>query len=56
MIDLGPHAVFIIGAYAGTALVILMMIALYLGDARRQNARLVTLEALGAKRRATPNS
>jgi len=44
MIDLGPHAGFIITAYAGVGLVIGALVAWILYDARRQRTRLTALE------------
>lgn len=57
MIDaLGPHAIFIVSAYLGVALVTLALIATIMADARRQKKRLAKLEAMGVRRRsATPN-
>lgn len=52
MIDLGPHAVFILGAYGGVALVVAALIARTAFDAARQKARLARLEAMGIKRRS----
>ncbi len=52
MIDLGPYAVFIWGAYAGTAVTVLALIAGVALDARRQQARLARLEAQGIRRRS----
>ena len=52
MIDLGPHAVFIIWAYIGVALVLAGLIGWTLLDARRTQARLADLEARGIRRRS----
>ena len=52
MLDLGPHAVFIVWAYAGVALGVLALIALAVLEARRTAARLRRLEALGVRRRS----
>lgn len=50
MIDLGPHAVFILSAYLGVALVTLLLIGMVMRDARRQKARLEALDAMGIRR------
>lgn len=44
MIDLGPHAVFIIWAYLGVAIAVLGLIGWTLLDARRTTAKLARLE------------
>jgi heme exporter protein D len=44
MIDLGPHAAFIIWAYAGVAVGVAGLIAWTLFDARRTARRLAALE------------
>lgn len=44
MIDLGPHTVFIVWAYAGVALGVAGLIAWTLYDARRTDRRLAALE------------
>ena len=58
--DLGPHALFIITAYAVAALVILGLIAWVLADHRAQRRLLADLEARGitrrSQRRAEPNT
>jgi len=45
MIDLGPHAVFIIAAYIGVAAVTLLLILAVLLNARAHRNRLAALEA-----------
>ena len=52
MIDLGPHAVFIVSAYAGVSLAVAALIGWTLLDARRTDARLANLEARGIRRRS----
>lgn len=52
MIDLGPHAVFIVWAYLGVFLMIFGLIGYVLGDARRVARRLAELEARGIRRRS----
>ena len=52
MIDLGPHAVFIIWAYVGVANAVAGLIAWTLLDARRTSRQLAALEA-GRPRRRT---
>jgi heme exporter protein D len=58
--DLGPHASFIITAYAVAALVIVGLIAWVLADHRAQRRLLADLEARGvtrrSQRRAEPNA
>jgi heme exporter protein D len=50
--DLGPHAVFIVGAYLGALLAVIALIAYAAIDARRVRARLAALEAKGVRRRS----
>jgi heme exporter protein D len=52
MPDLGPHAAFIVWAYAGVALGVLALIGYALVDARRVKRRLKALEARGVRRRS----
>ena len=52
MIDLGPHAPYIVWAYLGVALLLGGLIAWVAWDARRVKARLNTLEARGIRRRS----
>jgi len=56
MIDLGPHAVFIVWSYVGVALVVLGLIGFVAVGSARTTARLKALEARGVRRRssATP--
>jgi heme exporter protein D len=51
MIDLGPHAAFILWAYAGVAVAVGALIAWIILDARRVERRLAALEAQGGRRR-----
>jgi heme exporter protein D len=50
--DLGPHAEFIIWAYAGVALLVAGLILAVAWDARRVAARLKALEDKGIRRRS----
>jgi heme exporter protein D len=50
--DLGPHAAFIVGAYAVAILIIAAMIGWVLVDHRRQMRVLEELEAQGVTRRS----
>ena len=50
--SLGPYAVFIIGAYGVTTLIIAGLIAWIALDYRRQSRALAELEARGIKRRS----
>ena len=50
--DLGPHAVFIVGAYAAVAIGVLLLIAVTSVEARRTARRLRELEARGIRRRS----
>jgi heme exporter protein D len=52
MIDLGPHAAFIVGAYAATVIVLAGLIGWIVTDARTQNRLLAELEAQGVTRRS----
>jgi heme exporter protein D len=52
MIDLGPHAVFIIAAYAGVTLAVAALIFWTLFDARRTASKMAALEARGIRRRS----
>ena len=45
MIDLGPHAIFIIAAYIGVGVVTLLLILAVLLNARARSNRLAALEA-----------
>lgn len=53
VMDLGPHASFIIASYAAAALVVLALIAWVVADRRRLQATLDTLEAEGVVRRSS---
>jgi heme exporter protein D len=52
MPDLGPHAVFIIWAYAGVALVTAALIAWIAWNSANARRRLASLEAQGVRRRS----
>jgi heme exporter protein D len=52
MPDLGPHASFIVAAYAVTALAVGALVAFILADDRRQRRLLAELDARGIKRRS----
>ena len=52
MPDLGPHAVFILAAYAVTFVTIAALVAYILADDRRQRQTLAALEKQGIKRRS----
>ena len=54
--DLGPHAVFIIWAYVGVAIGVLLLIAFTNVDARRVKRRLEKLDARGIRRRSASAS
>jgi heme exporter protein D len=52
MIELGPHAVFIVTAYAGVAAATLGMIGWVLWGSAAVKRRLAALEAQGVRRRS----
>lgn len=52
MIDLGPHAVFIVWAYIGVVVAVAGIIGLVVFDARRVKSKLAALEAQGVRRRS----
>ncbi len=52
--DLGPHAAFIVAAYAAMIVVLAGLIAWLLFDGWRQARALEALEARGVKRRSAP--
>ena len=52
MMDLGPHAAFIIGAYCVALLIVAALIAWVIVDNRRQRQLLADLEARGITRRS----
>ena len=52
--DLGPHAIFIIAAYATVALVLVSLIAWLILDGYIQRRLLQELQARGARRRSAP--
>ncbi len=51
--DLGPHAAFILWAYAITVAALAALVAWVLADQRRQERRLAELEARGITRRSS---
>ena len=53
MIDLGPHAVFIIWAYIGVAIGVAGLIAWTMLDARATGRKLAALEARAPRRRTS---
>ena len=53
MINLGPHAAFIIAAYLAWIVIIVTLIAWVIGDHRTQKRLLDELEARGVTRRST---
>ena len=55
-IDLGPHASFIVSAYAVVIVVIGGLIAWLVLDGREQERRLADLAARGVKRRSSPRT
>jgi heme exporter protein D len=52
VIDLGPHAVFIIAAYAGVTLAVAALVLWTRFDAGRVAKKLADLEARGIRRRS----
>jgi len=56
MIELGQHIEYILGAYAGVALVLAGLIGWAISDARAQDRRLADLEARGVRRRSETRS
>jgi heme exporter protein D len=52
MMDLGPHAAFIIASYAVVAVVMSGLVAWLIVDGRRQQRILDDLEARGVRRRS----
>ena len=52
LLDLGPHAVFIIWAYLGVTLAVAALIGWIVRDSRRTGRRLLDLEAQGVRRRS----
>ena len=53
MIDLGPHAGFILAAYGLSAAIVIALIGWVLLDGRAQRRRLADLEARGIRRRSS---
>jgi heme exporter protein D len=56
MPDLGPHAAFIIAAYAATFAAIAGLALFIIEDDRRQRRALLELESQGIRRRSAPTS
>jgi heme exporter protein D len=56
MLDLGPHAIFILAAYAVTFLAVGGLAFFIVEDDRRQRRILAELEARGIKRRSAASS
>ena len=56
MIDLGPHAAFIIGSYAVTVLAIGALVAWIVADGKAQQRAITDLESKGARRRSRKSS
>ncbi len=56
MLDLGPHAGFIVAAYAVTFVGFAALILATVGDDRRQQQRLAQLERQGIRRRSAPQT
>jgi heme exporter protein D len=52
LMDLGPHAAFIIASYAIVAIVMLTLVAWLVLDGRRHQRTLEALEARGVRRRS----
>jgi heme exporter protein D len=50
--DLGPHATYIIGAYAGVIVLTVALIFYVAWNSRRVKAKLADLEARGIRRRS----
>jgi heme exporter protein D len=50
--DLGPHAGFIVAAYAAVALVLVALVAWVTADHRAQRRALAELDAQGVRRRS----
>jgi len=53
MIDLGPHAVFIVWAYIGVIIAVAALIAYVMLDRRQVEGRIKALEAQGVRRRSS---
>ncbi len=52
MIELGPHAVYIVWSYLGVALAVAAAVTLTVLASRRTKTRLADLEARGIRRRS----
>ena len=51
--EIGRYAIYIFGAWGGTALVVVLLIAWTIFDATKQKNRLAALEAKGIRRRSS---
>jgi heme exporter protein D len=56
MLDLGPHAIFIVAAYGVTCLAIAALAFFIVEDDRKQRAQLAALERSGFRRRSAQES
>jgi heme exporter protein D len=56
MLDLGPHAIFIVAAYGLTFLAIAALAFFIVEDDRKQRAQLAALERSGIRRRSAQES
>ncbi len=56
MIDLGPHAIFIVSSYVGAFLVTTIMIAWVWMNSKKQQTRLDDLQRMGIYRRSDKNT
>ena len=54
MLDLGPHAAFILAAYAVTFIAVGALLLFIVADDRRQRRLLAELERKGIRRRSAP--
>jgi heme exporter protein D len=52
MIELGPHAIYIVWSYIGVAVLVVALIGYVAWDARRVRAKLRELEERGIRRRS----
>ena len=52
MLDLGPHAVFIVAAYAVTSIAVGALMLFIIADDRRQRRLIAELERKGIRRRS----
>ena len=56
MINLGPHAIFIISSYVGAFLVTAILIIWVWMNSKKQQARLDDLQRMGIRRRSDKNT